>query len=197
MRTHTDYYTSYLSISIYSKLQIMYNRFWYKSPISPYWILVNWTHWIWELSCLGPPQMAPFTVQVLLIFGQPGPALFLHSAAQQGWQVSASVQIGLSFCLQVFNVCFNMKACQLYCKGGLAFCQHRLHNASPLSPCSFEWCLSSAQLPHSLCPGPSNMGRLIEVKVEKRVESQMAFYLLYKTNKCRVGPLPFRVSRYP
>lgn len=98
---------------------------------------------------------------------------------------------GLSFCLQMLKVYFNMKACQLYCKGGFAFCQHRLHNASPLSPCYFEWCLSSAELPHIVCPGPSNMRRLIEVKGEKWVESQMAFYLIYKTNKHRVGPLPF------
>lgn len=49
MRTHIDY--NFLYVITYSKLRIIYNRFWYEFPISPYWVLGNLLN-IMRKNCL-------------------------------------------------------------------------------------------------------------------------------------------------
>lgn len=95
-------------------------------------------------------------------------------------------------CLQLLKVYFNIKVYQLYCKGGFAFLQHRLREVRPPCPCSSECAVVCLAVSQSLCWPPKHVARrLMEVRVEKHVESWMALYLIHKTNRHKVGPLPF------
>lgn len=168
----------------------MYSRFWCEFPTPPplvgYWsesICFGKRVFVWDHF-----QWFPYTAHVRLIFislTQHASCTALYSGGDMFSYQRGQFCHSVCKCLKFILI---LKSANCIARAGLlSFCK------MPVLPPQFFWVISAICLAawRSLSWSPQHVARrLIEVRVEKWVESQMALYLTCKTNKHRVGALP-------